>query len=699
MNIKNDILWRIYLAFFAVALIAFLIVAQAFRVQVVEGEKWTSLADSLTTGFKTIPAERGNIFSEDGKLLASSLPSFEIRMDAASPALTDELFYANVDSLAYYMSSFIGKRTQNQYKEYLVNARKNGKRYLLIKRDADFRQLKLIKTWPIFNRGRFKGGLITVQINKRERPFGSLAHRTIGYVRTGEGAQSVGIEANYDNFLSGQDGKRLMQKINGGIWVPINAENEIEPKNGSDLITTLDVNFQDLVENALIKALEKHNAHHGSVILMEVETGKIKAIANLGKSGKNTYFENYNYAVGEATEPGSTFKLATMMALLEDRKVKLTDSVDIGYGEVWFYGRKMRDAKPHNYGVVTIERAFCISSNVGITKLAHKNYNHQPEAFINHLKDFGLGQTVFNEVKGEPKPLIKSPGDEGWSKISIPWMSVGYELTITPLQTLTFFNAVANNGKMMKPYLVKEIQEYGKPRIKIKPEVIKKRICSESTIRDLKILLEGVVEKGTAKNLRNKNYSIAGKTGTAKIAKGRTGYADKVYQASFAGYFPADNPKYSCIVVINAPSNGIYYGGSVAAPVFKEIADKIYSTKILLDSEQEQTEEETQTISYKGFEPDFAKICDELGLKKVPEMDAEWIRATIDSTDIQIKEFEMKDNLVPDVRGMGLKDAIYLLENKGMSVKVIGKGKVRKQSIRYGTPITRGMGIKIELAR
>ena len=575
MNIKKDILWRIYLSFFMITLVAVAIIVQSFRIQVVEGEHWKSLADSLTTIFKTIPAERGNIFSEDGSLLATSLAYFEVRMDANAEALSDDVFYKDVDSLALCMANFLKDKTAREYKTKLINARKDGNRYMLIKRNVTFPELQVIESWPIFRLGRYKGGLISIQTNKRKMPFGMLAHRTIGYVRTGPGAQSVGLEAEYDQALAGVNGKRLMQKIAGNTWMPINDRNEIDPRNGRDLITTLDVNIQDVAEYALLKALQKHNADHGSVIVMEVKTGKIKAIANLGKMGEGEYWEKYNYAIGEATEPGSTFKLATMMALLEDGLVDLEDSVDIGYGEVYYSGQILRDAESHSKGKVSVGHSFEISSNVGISKLAHKHYAKNPKALIDHFRNFHLDKKVDIELRGEPSPHIKSPGDKGWSALSVPWMSVGYEVLITPLQMLTFYNAVANGGVMVRPYLVSEVREYGHTIEQFHPEIIDGGICSKETIKKLQTILEGVVQNGTAKNLRDPNYEIAGKTGTAQIADKKHGY-QKVYQSSFAGYFPADDPQYSCIVVINAPSNGVYYGSTVAGPVFKEISDKIF---------------------------------------------------------------------------------------------------------------------------
>ncbi len=700
MTIKNDILWRIYLAFFMVALVALAVLFQAFRVQVTEGGKWKAMADSLTTRYRTIEAERGNILSADGRLLATSLPFFEIRFDAVAPSIDDDLFYRKVDSLALCMSRQFQDHDRNYYKQKLIAARNQGNRYLLIKRKVTYPELQQIKQWPLFRMGRYKGGFIVEQQNKREIPFGVLAHRTIGYVRSGPGAQSVGLEASFNDYLKGRDGKRLMQRVAGGVWMPLNDENEIEPKDGADLITTIDLNIQDVAEEALLRALELHDADHGTAIVMEVATGKVRAISNLGRMGESGYWEKYNYAIGEASEPGSTFKTATMMALFEDGLVEPTDTVDIGFGETYYHGQAMKDAKPHNYGRVTVQRAFELSSNVGISKLAHQHYKADPQQFIDHLKRFRLHEKTGIEIKGEGKPLIKNSGDEGWSLLSIPWMSVGYEVKLTPLQILTFYNAIANSGKMMKPYLVESINAFGKPIKSFAPQAIETAICSEETLQKIHDLLVGVVENGTARyRLYNNNYRIAGKTGTAQIAQGSGGYA-KVYQSSFVGYFPADRPQYSCIVVVTAPSKGVYYGGSVAGPVFKEIADKIYANQIQLQAEEAvaTTVAESVPAHQSGYAQDFSQVFSALGLP-IPDINEEpWVYTIRDGDSVNVQQLNIPKDKVPNVRGMGLRDALYVLENRGLEVIVEGRGKVYHQSVLPGTPVTSGRTITIKLS-
>ncbi len=698
MKVRKEILLRIYLTFFALALFGMAILFQAFRIQTFEGKHWKAMADSLTTSFRTVPADRGNIFSADGRLLATSLPFFDIRMDALTPSIDDELFYSKVDSLALLMARKFGDRDKYYYKEKLIQARKKGNRYLLLRRNVSYPDLQEIKEWPLFRRGRYRGGLIVIHKNKRVLPFGLLANRTIGYVRNTNGASSVGLEAAFNTELEGREGKQLMRKVAGGSWVPINAENEIDPQNGRDIITCIDVNMQDIAEDALYRTLVKHDAKHGCVILMEVETGEIKAIANLGRTSEGVYWEDYNYAIGEAKEPGSTFKLATMMALMEDGLIDLEDSVDIGYGSTVFFDRVMRDAEPHKQGKVSVRYAFEVSSNVGISKLAQHYYGKEPERFTDRIDAFHLNEKTGIELAGEAQPFIRHPEDKGFSKVSIPWMSVGYEVMIAPIQMLTFYNAVANGGKMMKPYLVKSVSEFGREIRSFRPTVIDRSIASRKTIEKAHELLEGVVDHGTGKRIKSKYFKIAGKTGTAQIAQGKSGYA-KVYQASFVGYFPADKPRYSCIVVINGPSKGVYYGGSVAGPVFKELAEKVHA--LTLEKEDAQDENEgwltSPTFSPKGFQEDFTTVYDAIDIDYAGIRDEIWVDATLKRDSVLFNREDVKASFVPDVRGMGLRDALYLLENRGLKVRFEGKGKVVWQSIRAGTPITKGGYSSIQL--
>ncbi len=700
MSIKRDILWRIYLSYAFIAVLGLGILVQAGRVQTVKGSYYRALADSLTTSYRAIDAIRGNIYAADGSLLATSVPIYDIRMDLKVDGLNSELFESKVDSLGQGLSRIFGDESGREYTRRLREARRAGKRNFLIKRNIDYQQLQQVKELPIFNLGRYTGGLVVEQKSKREMPFRHLAKRTIGYAVPG--VAPVGLEGAYDRVLAGEGGKRLMQKIAGGVWMPINDNEEIAPMNGDDIITTLDINIQDVAEAALLRTLENNAADHGCVIVMEVATGQIKAIANLGRdSEEGGYYEKYNYAIGESIEPGSTFKLASLMVGLDRRDFKTTDSVDIEKGKVKFFDRVMKDSEEHDHRNMTVTDLFAISSNAGVAKLINQHYGKNPQLFVDGLRKLGLGDQLGIEITGEGQPLIKDPKGKGWSGVTLPWMSVGYESRFTPLQLLTFYNAVANNGVMMKPYLVSEVRNFGQVVNSYKPMVLKDQIANKNTIADARKMLEAVVEKGTGKNLKSNQYSAAGKTGTAQVANDRYGYRESMkYRASFAGYFPADNPRYSCIVVIANPKKGLYYGSYVAGPVFKEIADKVYASIINPAMEEQTKKAPNSTIvlkngSHKASETVLKKL--KIDYKELAS-DAEWVLADYDSTSIRLTELTVRSQKVPQVTGMGLKDAVYLLENAGLKVVAVGKGRVKKQSIPAGSAFRKNQQIVLELS-
>lgn len=697
MSVKQDIVRRIYLSFALMVLVGLGIVFQAARIQTVEGAYYRELADSLTTAYRTIEAIRGNIYAADGSLLATSVPIYDVRMDTRVDGLTDELFENKVDSLALGLSRIFGDMSEREYARKIREGRRTGKRNMLLKRNINYEQLQRVKQLALFNRGRYKGGLVVEQKTKREMPFRHLARRTIGYAIAG--VAPVGLEGAFDAELAGVGGKRLMQKIAGGVWIPINDRDEIEPRHGNDIVTTIDVNIQDVTEAALLRALEKHNADHGTAIVMEVATGKIKAMANLGRDAEGgLYYEKYNYAIGESAEPGSTMKLASLMVALERGDVRLTDSIDIERGQFRFFDRVMKDSEKHDHRMMTVKDIFAISSNVGISRLIQEQYGKQPQLFLNGLESLGMGKLTGIEITGEGKPEVKRPGTKGWSGVTLPWMSVGYELRFTPLQVLSLYNAVANDGKMMRPYLVQEVQEYGKAVKKYKPEVMQASIASASTIKQARELLEHVAVVGTAKHLQGKQYSIAGKTGTALIADNSAGYRGTVkYRASFAGYFPADKPRYSVIVVVANPSAGVYYGGYVAGPVFKEIADKVYASHInpYLDQDRPTDEQPDYLIVKGGRRDETEYVLRKLDFAYNDAPDAEWV-SQADST--RLTEVAIKDKLVPQVTGMGLKDAVFLLENAGLRVVPIGRGRVVRQSIKAGSTYRKNQEIVLELS-
>ncbi len=700
MSVKKDIFWRIGLAYLFMILLGVAVAWKVFYIQSVEGPRYRSMADSITTRYMPVLADRGNIYSHDGRLLATSLPNFEVRMDMRADGLTNEIFQQGIDSLAACMSGLFRDRSSLDYKKQLTAALKRGDRYFLVKKNITYPQLLQLKTFPVFRYGQYKGGLIVIQSNKRTYPYKELANRTIGYMRDAT-VQPVGLEGAFNSHLTGLPGKRLMQKVSGGEFIPINDKNELDPRNGKDLITTIDINLQDVAEHALLKTLIANEADHGCVVVMEVKTGAIRAIANLGRNEEGVYWEKYNYAVGESHEPGSTFKLASVMALVEDGFVDIDDTVDVELGIHQYWNQTMRDAERHNLTRITVRSAFAHSSNVGISKLVEQHYNKDPEKYLSFLRKLGLDKKLNIEIPGEQQPYIKNTSDKRFTRYSLPWMSVGYEIQVSPLQMLTLYNAVANNGVMMKPYLVQQVQEYGLPVQGFDPVVLNKKICSDKTLEAMKIILKEVVDSGTAKNLRNPNYSVAGKTGTAQIADKKHGYATRVYQSSFAGYFPADNPLYSCIVVVNAPSKGVYYGSAVAGPVFKEIADKVYATDLDIHPAEIQLAGNQPAIpeTKAGLRHELVYAAAELGIPFQSLSNQPWV-AQESGNGLQLLDKNVVEatGTVPDVRGMGLRDAIYLLESSGLQVSVAGAGAVLSQSIDPGTLIEKGTSISIILS-
>lgn len=701
MNVRRDILWRVYLAFLLTVIFGVWIVVYAVRIQFTEGEELRALAAELSTSYQTIEATRGNIYADDGSLLATSVPVYDVRMDMIADGLTKEVFNASVDSLAWLLSTTFKDKSKSEYLRILKQARKEKKRYFLLKRKVNFTQIKAMKTWPMFRLGKYKGGFIVFEHERRQKPFQILAERTIGY--SVDGVAPVGLEGAYDEVLSGISGKRLMQKVSGGQWIPVNYDNEIEPEDGKDIYTTIDINIQDVAEDALMEALINNDAESGCAILMEVKTGHIKAIANLTRKAPGVYREEYNYAVGESAEPGSTFKLASLIALLESGAAELEDSVVVDFGITKFFDREMKDSEHGKFKTLTLQQSFEKSSNVGISKLVYQHFAKNPEKFVEQLEKLGLNKPLGLQITGEGNPRIKKPGEKDWYGTTLPWMSIGYESTVTPLQMATLYNAVANGGVMVKPSFVREVRHVGKLIERYETEVLNKSICSKSTLKKVKQAMEGVVLHGTATNLKNDNYTVAGKTGTAQMADAKHGYR-KYYKSSFAGYFPADNPEYTCIVTINGASKGVYYGSLVAGPVFKEIADKVYASKLDLHLDLEHKNIVTEVtlphpkVSQKA---DLKDILNGVGISSQTDGevgDAQWVSAQTNENALKIGERKFINGLMPDVVGMGLKDAVYLIENTGMKVRFSGTGKVRKQSLQSGARIVRGGIVYLELS-
>lgn len=701
MSLKKEILVRASVVYIGMLLLGLAVFGKAIHLQFFEKDRWAQEENS-TVRHKVIEPNRGNIYSSDGRLLAVEVPYYEIRMDFRSESFTTEIFDSGVDGLSKSLSSLFQDRHWSTYKRELVRARERGDRYYLVKRNVNYTQLQEVKEFPIYRLGRYKGGVQYIQQNKRIRPYGLLAARTVGYTMSGDLRSVVGIEGAYDKELKGVEGYRLMRKVRGDVWMPINDANEIEPLDGYDVKTTIDVDLQDVAQNALYTQLVKHGADHGSVVLMEVETGRVRAIANLGLSEDGEYEEDYNYAIGESTEPGSTFKLASMLALLEDGYVDPEDKVDVGDGLTYYYDHRMEDSGDEGLGEITVKRAFEASSNVGISSLVYDHYRDQPERFVDRLYEMGLNQKLGLEIKGEGAPDIKYTDSEYWSGVSLPQMSIGYEVRLTPLQILALYNAVANDGRMVKPQFVEEIRSHGKLVRKVEPEVLNNHLCSRETLKQIKDMLEGVVEHGTARNLANSNYPIAGKTGTAQVSLSKEGYTKALYQASFAGYFPADDPKYSCIVVVNGPSKHIYYGNLVAGPIFRAITDRIYVREYAMHRESPLMAGDplseapyAKSGQRKALESAFDHL--NLPLEDV-ELEAEWVSTRSTPEGMELYGRQIPEALVPNVVDMGLKDALYLMESKGLRVQCDGRGTVRRQSVQAGARVRPGMKVQLNMS-
>jgi cell division protein FtsI (penicillin-binding protein 3) len=676
-------------------LFAIAVVIKTGHIQFVEGEKWAAMGERISFDYKRVKATRGNIYSDNGSLLATSLPFYKVAFDATQPK--DEIFDKKVDSLAYYLSRFFGDKSKTDYKHMLKDARATNKQYVILSRKRiNYQEKKMMLEWPIFREGRLRGGAIFEKIDVRYHPFANLSRRTVGYIN--ENDKGAGLEYSFNEQLGGQDGYAYYQKIAGGHWKPVFDATNVKAIDGLDLQTTLDINLQDVSETALYKAMMQHNADDGLVVVMDVKTGEVKAISNLSSNGRGGFSEKFNFATGQVFEPGSTFKLVTMIALLEDSPVELTDSVDTGNGSFNFYNKTVRDHEEGGLGMVTVQEAFEHSSNVAMAKLVDKHFGLRPQKFVDYLDKLKQSVPLGIQILGEQPPKIKRPGEKGWSGISLPWLSHGYGIETTPLHTLALYNAVANNGVMIKPVFVKSIKKADEDEEIFATEVLNKSICSNKTLNRLKLLLEGVVENGTAKNIKGTHYRIAGKTGTAQILE--KGHYTKKYITSFVGYFPAHEPKYSAIVLIKNPRGWYQYGSSVAAPVFKEIADNIYSRDINLHQPMDIRKfavQEVLPVIRAGKQQELTLLCNELGISNHSQTEEEWVRSTRNGSGINWKKAQASKELVPDVMGMTFRDAIFLLENSGLHVSYEGKGRVVKQSLTAGGRIGKGSRIYIKL--
>ena len=668
---KKAIFLRVLLISSLITLAAMAIFIHLLRVQ---SEMTESLGQNdPVLALREIPSPRGNIYDLKGNLLATSMPVYTIAIDATQPS--DTLFNNNYKKLAKGLAAIFKDESKDEFEKKIYQSRLAKKQYFKLKSGVRYSELQEVKKLPILNKGRFKGGFVYTQQTSRTKPFKYLCGRTIGYIN---GTYGVGIEKSFDKYLKGENGLQMMQKINGGVWKPLSNSEDVEPESGADIYSTIDIRIQDIAQSALLSSLEEYEAESGSVILMDVKTGAIRAMSSLQRTDAEKYAENFNFAFGAAYEPGSTFKLASLLVALEDGKIDTSSIVDTKNGVFEFYDRKMRDSNAHRggHGKISIARAFEVSSNIGIARTIVDLYEDKPQEFIDRLARLGVSNKLDFELLGEAEPWIKNSNDSTWSGVSLPWISYGYELKMSALQILALYNAVANDGELVKPYLVDRIQRGEQIVTSKKVEVLKPSICSQNTISILKDLLVGVVKNGTAKNIYSKMYSCAGKTGTAKIASDGSYSSD--YRASFAGYFPADNPKYSCIVVVTKPKKELgFYGNIVAAPVFKEIRNSLYAEEPV----SVPLNESAMATSDKGLSFELNQIYKEL---KHPLYKSSTNNLWLNASNTGFKPLSIEDGVMPNLHGMSSMDAVYLLENLGLSVAVFGKGKVVHQSLKTG---------------
>jgi cell division protein FtsI (penicillin-binding protein 3) len=662
----NSISYRIYFVAFAIFLFAMLILFKLTQIQWVQGEYYRKLAKKHDVKSFIVPANRGNIYSSDGSLLAVSVPIYIVRFDALAP--TEKVFDKNINALSDSLGVLFGK-SSNYFESKLKLARSNKNRFLLIGKDLSYTQYARLKLFPILKLGNYAGGRMDSIREVRKHPIGEIAQRTVGYIGLDKNGNKngVGLEGAFGSYLNGKDGRVLKQKIAKGQYKPIRDDNQIEPIDGYDIVSTLDVYIQDIAHHALLQSLQKNKAEHGCVIVMETKTGHIKAISNLGRTEKDSvYKERLNYAIREKGEPGSTFKLVDMIALLDDNKVDTSKVYDRNGGLITYFGKDVVDSHRDGPQRISLAKGFEISSNTVLVKAVYENYKNNPKQFVERINSMGLNKPLGLCLKGEGTPFIPQPNTSKWNGISLPWMAFGYGVEVTPMQTLTLYNAIANNGEMIKPQFVSEIKDKNKTIKKFEKEIINPKICSEETIKKLKALLENVVKMGTAKSIYSKDFSMAGKTGTAQGNYGINGGADKHYISSFVGFFPVDKPKYTCIVVVHKPSTstGSYYGADVAGPVFKRIAQKIFT-------------DSPSTNEVKSLN------------RKVQKQENKYNAYSTMSIN--------EKNIVPNVKGMPAMDAVALLENMGLRVKLKGNmvGKVKSQSITSGKPLVKNTVIEL----
>ncbi len=709
MDIKKDILWRVYLCFLVMILLGFVVLGKAFFIQRVQGKYWKAMGNNMHLKYMPLTAERGSIYSEDGNMLSTSVPVFDVYVDFGADGLHEnegKRFRENIDTLSTCLANLFHDHSAEEYKNTMLLAYKNEDRFFTLKKKVTFDQYTQLRNFPLVRQGRNKSGFIIDPHDKRINPYLSMfGNRTIGISRDNP-KLNVGLEQSYDSLLRGSTGQRLMRYA-AGAYMPVEGA-EIDAENGKDIITTIDTYIQDVTEDALLNMIRENNSKHGTAIVMETATGKIKAIANIGfNDSTKVYAEDLNYGVGKATEPGSIFKLVTLMSLMEDKYVTKDYIVNCEGGSKYFYGLRIKDSHG-NPGDLKVIDAFARSSNVAFAKMADQFYHNQPSQFISHIHHLRLDtMTGIDITAASGRPTIKNPSNRSWANTTIPFMAHGYELLVTPLHMLMVYNAVANNGRMMKPYLVNSVRDYGVEIKSYHPEVLVDKICSDETLAQLKECLLAVVDSahGTAhRAVHDSSYSIAGKTGTAVTALNNKGYnkGNKIYQASFIGYFPAEHPKYTVAVVIqNSRESKLIYGADVSGKVFKQISDKIYGRFMnRKDNNWVTVNKDTGLFSYVGMKKDWGAILNALNMPYTDStVGGYWRNLNLKNNSAGLANVDGLSNaaVMPNVVGMGLKDAIYVLENNGIKVLISGRGKVISQSVQPGTAIAKNQTINLML--
>lgn len=691
---KTNINLRVVVLYLLTLLISIIVVLKILTVQHLKNEINTNSQPK----YFSVDAPRGNIVSDDGSLLAISMPLYNVRLDMS--VINNDLFFNNLDSLSYLLSKLFTDKSHIEYKQFLLNSKnKKANKFVLLKKKVTHIQLNELKKMPIFNLGQNKGGLIAIERPNRINPYGLLAKRTIGKLRD---VNPVGIERAYNQQLSGKNGLQMKRKIDRGIWVPQESKGDILPSAGNNILTTINVDMQDVAEKSLQNALIENNADWGCIAMMEVATGEIKVIANLKKDTNDRVSEAFNFALAQHISPGSTFKTASVIAGLEDDKFNIYDTVNIEGGRTKFYDRVMIDSD-HNYKNITIKDAFSISSNVAISKIINNNYKDNPEQYTDRIYQMGLSKALDLELPYPNNLKMPIAYKKSWSGVTLPWMSIGYEMQLTPVHILAFYNAIANKGRMIKPIFVTSINKGNKIIEKFSTEVINPAICSKSTIDKVHELLVAVVEQGTAQNIKSDKYLIAGKTGTTVLNySNRKKDEAKKYRASFVGYFPASNPKYTCIVVVSNPKKSKIYGGQIAAPIFKELSDKVFAMEISMQSPM------TMLIKKKSFPKiqngstsKASTVLDYLNIDHY-KTDGEYMISELTDNTVKLKlrkiKSDLQSHIMPSLIGMNLSDVVYLLENHGLKVKFNGYGSVVNQSIKKGERFQEGSVVKIKLS-